>query len=367
MSSTLANRLTEEGVEHLWVAYTDYNGRLAGRSVPQARFAQVAERGTNFAKANFNFTIRDEQVPEPRFGADSGDVLAVPDPSSVVRLPFHPGTALAFSYLHEEDGQVWEGCARAALRRAVAALEAEGLAARVAFEPEFYLFLGDEPTPAIHAGMYTIAGLDAAMDVVRRLGEVLGEMGVALEQIGKEYGQGQFEANVGPADPVAAADDYLLLRLAVRQVAGEAGLRASFMPKPTAAMAGCGLHVHLSLQDAASGEDRTASPTGAAGLTDTARAFIAGWLAHAEALTALGAPTPNSYKRLQPASWAPAHVCWGVGNRAALVRVPGPGARARLEFRAGDNTANPYLFLAGLLWAGLDGIKQRLDPGSPVA
>jgi glutamine synthetase len=94
---------------------------------------------------------------------------------------------------------------------------------------------------------------------------------------------------------------------------------------------------------------------------------MAGWLRHAEALCALGSPTPNSYKRLQPASWAPAHICWAIGNRAALVRLPGQGKRARLEFRAGDNTGNPYLYLAGLIWAGLDGIDRGLDPGEPAA
>jgi glutamine synthetase len=132
-------------------------------------------------------------------------------------------------------------------------------------------------------------------------------------------------------------------------------------------MAGSGLHVHLSLQDAQSDDDRTADAADPSGLSAVARAFMAGWLAHAESLTALGCPTPNSYKRLQPGSWAPAHICWGIGNRAALVRVPGPGRRARLEFRAGDNTSSPFLFLAGLIWAGLDGIKRKLDAGDPVA
>jgi glutamine synthetase len=138
------------------------------------------------------------------------------------------------------------------------------------------------------------------------------------------------------------------------------------MPKFDPAAAGSGLHVHLSLQVASSGEDRTSDTSDPSGLSGVARAFMAGWLAHAEALTALGCPTPNSYKRLQPGSWAPAHICWGIGNRAALVRVPGPGRRARLEFRAGDNTSNPFLFLAGLIWAGLDGIQRQLDPGAPV-
>ena len=364
MADGLAERLVADGFEHLWVAYTDYHGRLAGRDIPKPRFAAVAERGTNFAKANFNFTIRDEQVPEPRFGADTGDVMAIPDPESVVRVPFRPATAFGFAVLHVEDGVVWDGCPRGALQRAVRALADAGLTARVAFEPEFYLLQEDGRAPANTAGMYTIAGLDREAGFVERVVETLPAMGVSLEAIGKEYGHGQYEANIAPDHPVAAADDLFLLRLALRHLAREQGLLATFMPKLDAAVAGSGLHVHLSLQDA-SGAERTAGDD-ASGLSPEARGFMAGWLAHAEALTGLGAPTPNSYKRLQPASWAPAHICWGIGNRAALVRIPGPGKRARLEFRCGDNTASPYLFLAGLIWAGLDGMRRGLDPGDPA-
>lgn len=363
----LAARLRGEGFEHLWVAYTDYHGRLAGRVIPRARFDAVCEHGTNFAKANFNFTIRDEQAQPPRFGADTGDVFAVPDPESVVRLPYRDATAFAFALLRDDvDGGPWDGCARGALRRAMAALAEAGLTARVALEPEFYLFRADSLDPVIDAGMYTVAGLDAVNSLIERLAAILPEMGVTLEAFGKEYGQGQFEVSLAPDDPLSAADDLLLLRLALRRLAAEAGLRVSFMPKIDAALAGTGVHVHLSLRDAATGADRTTDPTHPSALTETARAFMAGWLAHAAALTGLGAPTVNSYKRLLPGSWAPAHVCWGVGNRAVLVRVPGRGERARLEFRCGDHTANPYLFLAGLIWAGLDGLRRGLDPGEPA-
>ncbi len=362
----LADRLVAEGYAHLWVCYTDYNGRLAGRSIPRSRFAHVAERGTNFAKANFNFTLLDQQVPDPRFTADTGDVLAIPDPEAIYPLPFHPGTALFFAILHEEDGSIWDGCPRAALQRAVAALAEAGLSARVGLEPEFYLFSDEALTPTTRAGMYTIAGLDAQAAFIEQLTQHLVEMDITLEQIGKEYGPGQYEATVTPADPVTTADRYLVFRLAVRSLARAHGLRASFMPKPDAALAGCGLHVHLSLRDLATGADRTADPDHSSGLSAEARAFLAGWLEHADALTGLGAPTANSAKRLQPASWAPAHVCWGIGNRAALVRVPGLGARARLEFRSGDNTCNPYLYVAGLIWAGLDGLRRGLDPGPPA-
>lgn len=367
MAEELAAWMAERRAAHLWVVYTDFHGRMAGRDVPQSRVASVSEGGTNFAKANFNFTIRDQQLQNPSFGADSGDVLAIPDAESVVLLPFQPDSALAFATLHDESGLVWAGCPRGALKRAIGALAEAGLKASVAFEPEFYLFSAESGEPISDAGMYTIDGLNDGMSFVRRLAEVLPAMGVQLEQIGKEYGHGQYEGNIAPDRPLQAAEDMFLLRLAVRGVARELGQHASFMPKIAPDAAGSGLHIHLSLQDVESEEDRTADGTHPSGLSQSARSFMAGWLKHAEALTALGAPTPNSYKRLQPASWAPAHICWGIGNRAAMVRVPGPGKRARLEFRAGDNTSNPFLYLAGLIWAGLDGARNELDPGEPTS
>ena len=367
MAQELAAWMAEQRVTHLWVAYTDYHGRMAGRDVPHSRVASVSDNGTNFAKANFNFTIRDHQVPNPFFGADSGDVLAIPDADSAVLVPFQSDSALAFATLHDENRRIWEGCPRGALKRAVGALANAGLNALVAFEPEFYLFSAETGAPISNAGMYTIGGLNDGMSFVRNLADTLPKMGVQLEQIGKEYGHGQYEANIAPDRPLQAAEDLFLLRLAVRGVATQLGQHASFMPKITPASAGSGLHIHLSLQDADTDEDRTADASHPSGLSSAARSFMAGWLKHAEALTALGAPTPNSFKRLQPASWAPAHICWGIGNRAALVRVPGPDKRARLEFRAGDNTSNPFLFLAGLIWAGLDGINQELDPGEPTS
>ena len=200
------------------------------------------------------------------------------------------------------------------------------------------------------------------MSFVRKLAETLPDMGVQLEQIGKEYGHGQYEANIAPDTRLEAAEDLFLLRLAVRGVARQLGQHASFMPK-IARFRGSGLHIHLSLQDRRRrSHGQFLSPVG----SELHRPLLHGRWSRREALTALGAPTPNSYKRLQPASWAPAHICWGIGNRAALVRVPGPGKRARLEFRAGDNTSNPFLYLAGLIWAGLDG-TQDLEPGEPVS
>jgi glutamine synthetase len=188
--------------------------------------------------------------------------------------------------------------------------------------------------------------------------------GIDVIQIGSEYGKGQVEINMGHTEPLKAADQLLVYRDTVRALARDAGLLATFMPKPTSDAAGNGLHLHLSLRDAASGADRS-SGAEAAGLSAELSRFIGGVLRHAPAICGVASPTVNSYKRLQPASWAPAHVAYAIGNRSALVRIPGAN-RKRMEFRAGDNTSNPYLLLTALIAAGVDGIEQNVDPGPPA-
>jgi glutamine synthetase len=242
---------------------------------------------------------------------------------------------------------------------------AEGLRVHAAFEPELYLFLQtpDGYRPSDQSRMFTVEGLERHYALLTRVTETLREMGVVLEQVGAEYGPGQYEINIRYADPLTAADDLMTLKEVTRALAREAGLLATFMPKPYSDLPGCGLHVHLGLE----GSDGTnmIAGDGPAGLGAVGRAFVAGLLEHAAALSGVGAPTVNSYKRLLPGSWAPAHVCYGAGNRAALVRLPDAGAR-HVEFRAGDNASNPHLFLTALLAAALDGIQRNLEPNEPV-
>jgi glutamine synthetase len=191
-------------------------------------------------------------------------------------------------------------------------------------------------------------------------------MGVTVEQLGKEYGPGQYEATTHYADPIKAVDDYLTLKEVVRALARDAGWVASFMPKPYAHLPGCGLHLHLSLWDVDGQRDLSRGETDGEPLPPVGRHFLGGLLAHAPALTGVGCPIVNSYKRLLPGSWAPAHICWGVGNRAALVRIPSLTRRRHIEFRSGDNAANPFIFLTAVLAAGLDGLRNQIQPPAPV-
>jgi glutamine synthetase len=269
----------------------------------------------------------------------------------------------------DTEGTPWDGCPRTRLQRMVEMYASEGLSLQAAFESEFGLFMkaGDgEYLPADHDGMFTVAGLDRHNDLWRKVINTLNAMGVPVMQHGKEYGPAQYEMTTRHAEAIKSADDYLTLKEVVRALAREAGWVASFMPKPYAHMPGNGLHVHMSLWDASGKNDLSMGEADDEPLSQVGRYFVGGLLAHAAGLTGLGAPLVNSYKRLLPGSWAPAHVCWGVGNRAALVRIPGMGRRRHLEFRSADNATNPFIYLTALMAAGLDGIRNRIEPPDPI-
>lgn len=369
-AEALLQQLAEDEIDFLWPIYHDYNGLACTKTVPKTEFAGAVNRGIIFARANLDFTTDDHQAEGARFLADTGDFIAVPDPNSYAILPHRPKTAQAHVFMRQEDGSPWEGCPRTRLQTMIDQLATAGFSAKVGLEPEFTLFVSDgngDYVPADHHGMYTVDGLDWHSDFIHKLINTLLEMGIPVDQLGKEYGPAQYEGSTNYDVPIRAVDNYLIYKQVVRALARDAGMIATFMPKPYAHLPGNGLHVHLSLWDTAGQQELTSGVTEDDVLSEAGRYFVGGLLAHAHALTGVGACIVNSYKRLQPASWAPAHICWGVGNRAALVRVPGLGRRRHLEFRSGDNSANPYFYVTALLAAGLDGIQRQLEPGDPVA
>jgi glutamine synthetase len=359
--------IERDNLRGLWIVWHDYAARANGRWFPGASIPGALADGALFCHANLNFTVDDRQVAHPRFSADAGDFVAMPDPETYASLPYHPGVGRVLSWLRMEEGAPWEGCPRTRLAGMVDALAGRGLAARAAFEPEFTLFRktdGGDYTPADAFTMYSVARMEADHDLLNEIETTLTAQGVRVVGMGAEYGAGQLEINLHHERPVKAADDLLTFRETVKALARRRGIVASFMPKPFEHLAGNGVHVHLSLWDVAGTTSRSEGD-GPLGLSAAMAHFIAGVLAHAPALCGVSAPTVNSYKRLQPGSWAPAHIGYAAGNRAALVRVPGR-SRPRMEFRAGDHTAHPHLALAALIAAGLDGIDRHLDPGAPA-
>ena len=363
--AALVARAREDGITELWVVYHDWSGRAQVRSVPHQRLDRVLTGGVSFARANFDFNVLDHQVPDVVFGAETGDFLAVPDPATYARVPHHPGAARTYSFLCDGDGTPWAGCARSALRAMEARYASRGLQLRAAFEPECYLLpkTDDGYRPAARTKMFTLNALESQRALMSLVLTSLAEMGVELEQVAPEFGPGQFEVNIAHQPPLRAADDLMTVKEELRALAAAAGFTATFMPKIYADLPGCGLHVHLGLTAADGGN--AIQGDGPAGLSPLGQSFVAGLLMHARGLSGLAAPTVNSYKRLLPGSWSPAHICYGGSNRAVLVRVPDSGTR-HVEFRGGDGTGNPYLTLIGLLAAGLDGVERGLVLGQPT-
>jgi len=368
--AALLEQLDRDGIEHLWVAYHDYSARACAKLMPKETFRSTIRDGVVFAVANLDMTSSDLQAHDAKWLADSGDFMAVPDPRSYAVLPRFPKTARVHAWMRATDGSPWDGCPRTRLQLIVDDLKEEGFTAQTALEPEFYLLTRDERgeyQPINNTRMFTMRGLSEEYAFNSQVIDELRKMGVTVAQIGKEYGPGQYEMSVHHSDPIGSVDDYFSLKEAVRDIAKRLGYIATFMPKPYAHFAGCSLHAHLSLWDLAGKIDLTASDTDQISLSEVGGYFLGGILKHVDALTGLGSPTVNSYKRLLPGSWAPANTYWGYGNRSGVVRIPGVGQRRHLEFRSPDNSCQPYLLMAGLIAAGLDGIRNKMEPPEPFA
>jgi glutamine synthetase len=274
--------------------------------------------------------------------------------------------------LVDRDRTPWFACTRSFLKRQAAAAAAQGIQVGATFELEFYLARGapDGDLVALpRQTVYSTIGLDEHQPVMSAIVAALDDRGVAVEGIVNEYGAGQQELSVAPADAVVAADTEIAVRDTARGVALQHGYRASFAPKPFLDQIGSGGHLHLSLWR--DGRNLFHDPNGENGLSAAGRAFVGGLLEHLPGLVGVTCPSVNSYQRLQPDSWSGVYRCWGFDNREAPVRVASPywgreEGTINVELKAVDGSCNPHLALGAVLAAGLDGIARTLDPGPPV-
>jgi glutamine synthetase len=214
--------------------------------------------------------------------------------------------------------------------------------------------------------VYTVGPQADPGGIVRKMTEDLAQLGLEVFAVNHEFMNSQYEINLRHSDALSAADRAFRLKTAVKDIAAQHGLAATFMGKPFNDQGGSGTHLHISL----SRDDHNAfdAPDGENGTSSDMGAFAAGVLQHASALMAFLNPTINAYRRIQPDSLAPTHANWGWDNRATFIRIPPErGGATRIEIRVGDGSANPYLAIAAVLWAGADGIKQGLTPPAPVA
>ena len=342
--------------------------------VARGKYVRLADLESDFALAAATYLIGHDVEPQilPGLSGDRGfpDVTMRAEPASL-RPSWAPDEQLALASSYGPAGEPFALDPRHLLRRVVAEWEGEtGLSPTVAMELEFFVLEpdGDGGWRAAHVPGARPYGTGTDVDplgVARRLRHVARDAGLPIEGLSSEFFAGQFEVNLAPRDALTACDDVFLLRLLVRETVAEMGLRATFLPRPFNDRGGSGLHVNMSFFDAA-GVNALDDPAAGDGLAPFAHHAIAGLLEHHVEMTALVAPTVNSYKRLRPDLMCGFYADWGYDNRFVTIRVPRQrGAAARLEARQADASGCPHLVTATLLATALDGVRRGLAPPPP--
>ncbi len=356
---------TTAGVHTVEVAVPDTQGHLRGKRVPARRFFdQVHSSGVNIADAMFVFDLQNNLTDNEFVNMDTGflDCHLVPDNCTGRILSHRPGYGLVFADALNEKGEPHPLSPRAVLAAQVERCRLAGVNPVVATELEFYLCTPNWQPVQNHIQYSSLTDAVEFEPVLHDMRAALAAAGIEVESSNAEYGPGQIEINTGPAPALTTADNAVLFKSIVKQVARQHQLRATFMPKPWTDLSGSGMHVHTSLW--ADGENAFADCNDGEP-NQLMRKWLAGQLEHAEAMTLLGTPTSNGPKRIRPYTFAPTHITWGLDNRTVLARclTERGSAANRIEFRLAGADANPYLIIAAVLAAGIDGIERDLDPG----
>jgi len=298
------------------------------------------------------------------------DMYLKPDFATFTVFPWKTGESRVARFMcdiYTPEGEPFVGCPRGTLKKVIAEAKELGYAMFAGPEPEFFLFEKDakgDPTTITHdqGGYFDLSPVDMGANARRDIVLALKKMGFDVEAAHHEVAPGQHEIDFKYTDALRTADNIATFKFVTKVVALEHGLHATFMPKPIYGENGSGMHVHQSLYQGK--ENAFYDPNDDLQLSEIAYHYIGGLLKHAPALTAITNPTINSYKRLVPGYEAPVYISWSTSNRSALVRVPSArGHGTRLELRNPDPAANPYLAMAVMLKAGLDGIKNKIEPG----
>ena len=368
-ATTALDDLVRANVKYGFAAYVDLHGRIKGKCVPVEHFDRMIAGSELYTGAAL------DGVPQD---ISDDEVAAMPDVARALRMPWKPEMVWFPSdlYLH---GEPFEADSRGILKRQLAAAAAMGYDFMTGVEPEFYIFKDDAAGQPVATSdrdvlakpCYEVSALLDSFPYVGEIVEAMNQLGWDVYSFDHEDGNGQFEIDFHYADALTTSDRITFLKLMVGEIARKHGYYASWMPKPFANRTGSGAHLNMSLADIRTGENifcDKADPRGL-GLTTLGYQFIAGMLRHAPAITAVIAPTVNSYKRLvkrgamSGSTWAPVFACYGNNNRTNMLRIPMGGGR--VECRAADSSMNVYLATAIALAAGLEGIREGLDPGEP--
>lgn len=354
----------EENVRFIRLMFTDLLGTIKNVEVPISQLEKALDNKMMFDGSSIEGFVRIEE----------SDMYLYPDLNTWVIFPWESGegkVARLICDIYMPDGTPFAGDPRGILKRALKEAEELGFTElNVGPEPEFFLFKTNEkgdPTLDLNdnGAYFDLAPVDLGENCRRDIVMTLDRMGFEVEASHHEVAPGQHEIDFKYADAVTTADNIQTFKLVVKTIARKHGLHATFMPKPLYGVNGSGMHQHLSLFK---GETNTFyDPNDSLGLSETARYFTAGILDHARSLVAITNPTVNSYKRLVPGYEAPVYVAWSSKNRSPLIRIPAArGLSTRIEVRHPDPAANPYLALAVLLKAGLDGIKSKTKLPAPI-
>lgn len=348
----------ENGVRFIRLQFTDIFGALKNVAITEKQLEKALNNEIMFDGSSIDGFVRIEE----------SDMYLRPNLDSFVIFPWRPQqgkVARLICDIYKPDGTPFEGDPRYALRRAIADAAELGYDLNVGPECEFFLFETDENGHATtitqdKAGYFDLAPIDRGENARRDMTLALEEMGFEIEASHHEVAEGQNEIDFKYGPALETADKIMTFKLVVKSIAQRHGLHASFMPKPIFGINGSGMHVNMSLFK--DGKNAFADESDKNGLSKEAYQFIAGILKHIKGLSAVTNPLVNSYKRLVPGYEAPVYLAWSCSNRTALIRVPASrGAGTRVELRCPDPSANPYLVLAVLLQAGLDGIKNNLQ------
>jgi glutamine synthetase len=350
----------ERGVRMVRLWFTDVLGQLKSFAISPVELEGAFEEGMRFDGSSIDGFSRIQE----------SDVLAKPDPNSFEILPWADGVGTSsrvFCDIVNLDGSPFEGDPRQVLRRNLDKAREKGFSFYAAPEMEFFYFQDGDPShppsPLDQASYFDLTTSDVATDLRQRTIHTLESMGIPVEYSHHEDAPSQHEIDLRYTDALTMADSVMTFRLVVKAVAHDAGVHATFMPKPLSGVQGSGMHTHFSLFEG----DTNAfyDPGDEHGLSKVAKGFIAGLLAHAEELTAVTNQWVNSYKRLVVGYEAPIYKAWARNNRSVIVNVPpirrGDAESARLEFRAPDPACNPYLAFSVILAAGLKGVEEGYD------
>lgn len=361
---TVLEMVKEHNVRYIRLQFTDIFGTIKNVEIPVSQLSKALDNKMMFDGSSIEGFVRIEE----------SDMYLYPDLDTFVIFPWtaEKGKVARFiCNIYHPDGTPFEGDPRNNLRRLLKEMEEMGFTNfNVGPEPEFFLFKLDEkgePTLELndHGGYFDLAPTDLGENCRRDIVLELEEMGFEIEASHHEVAPGQHEIDFKYQDALKACDDIQTFKLVVKTIARKHGLLATFMPKPLFGVNGSGMHANLSLFKGK--ENVFYDPTASLEISDTARNFLAGILKHAQNFTAITNPTVNSYKRLVPGYEAPCYVAWSARNRSPLIRIPASrGLSTRVEVRSVDPAANPYLAMAVLLAAGLDGIKNKIKAPEPI-